>query len=113
MGKRRADKPPPDSIGEHRINRLGLTKKPTARKFSRALLKSLCQSSHRPLASRSLTLLTFALADAFRIRGIGWHLRGWLESLRDGIAFHAVWDKKQPGTFDFLSRTFGFEILKS
>jgi hypothetical protein len=39
------------------------------------LLKSLYQSFHRHLASRSLTLAIFARADVVRIHGIGryWH----------------------------------------
>src|SRR5712664_935507 len=50
-------------------------KKCTARTFSRALLKLLCQSFHRPLASRSPTLLIFAPGDVVRIHGIGWRSR--------------------------------------
>ena len=78
MAKRRVDKPPLDSIGEHLTNQLGSLKKSTTRKFRRALLKSLCQSFHRPLAFRSRTLLTFAQADVVRIHGIGKSLRGLL-----------------------------------
>jgi hypothetical protein len=76
VARRRGDKPPLDSIGGHLTNRLGSPKKPIARKFSRALLKLLCQSFHRPLASRKLTLQIFAQADVVRIQGIGWPLHG-------------------------------------
>src|SRR3984893_12405078 len=58
-------------------------KKPTARQFSRAALKSVCQSLHRPLASRRLTPLTFGQADAYHIHGIGMYLRDWLECPRN------------------------------
>src|ERR1700694_4114303 len=86
VAKRRADKPLPGSIGEHLTNRPGWTKKHTLRKFSRALLKLLCQSFHRPFASQSLTLLTFAQADVVHIHGIGRSLRDWLACHRKNEA---------------------------
>jgi hypothetical protein len=53
--KHRADKPPPGSNGESLTNRLGLMKKYTVKEFSRASLKSRCQSFHPPPQIPSLT----------------------------------------------------------
>jgi hypothetical protein len=72
VGRRRGYKLPRDSIGEHLTNRRGLTKKRIVTEFSRVLLKLLCRTFHRRLASRNLTPVTFARADAYRIHGIGW-----------------------------------------
>jgi hypothetical protein len=48
----------------------------TLRRLSRALPKLQCQSSHRPLASRNLTLPTFARAGEHHIQDIGKSWRG-------------------------------------
>ena len=82
MAKRRADKPLPDSIGDHLTNRLGSMKKRTARKFSRALLKLQSQRFPRLLASRSLTQRTFAQAYVVHIHDIGWRWRNSSEFRR-------------------------------
>jgi hypothetical protein len=62
---------PLSGLGNHRTNRTGSTKKPTARKFSLGSRKSRFLPYQRRSAYRNRTPQIFVRACAARIHGIG------------------------------------------
>src|SRR5437899_5218124 len=78
--KRNANITPLDRLGAHRNNRHGSMKKRTARKFSRASLKSRSWPYRQRSASRNHTPQIFERVGVAPIHGIGRRSHGSLAS---------------------------------